>query len=526
MSDFRKRIVNFSIVYWFLILVYGMAVSETNVEQIGSRIEQWCSLFYLCVYPVLYFAIIFATKRERKNAYKKDEYYIMQFPDINGLNKVSDTGFWYFFKRVAWIIILMVLSVLFAYRNVFSTFFVEFHNMVWKVDSLIAIIGVIVAIYALLFAFFSIIVEKLNNKCMFFKSYDLPIVKWSNRITTISLVDLVIYILLCITYKKCWLLGVFEVVWFLLIGINVIMYIWALSMPMGIEKRVIRRIHHLYRRKRVYMTPNKKWFKSNVIRQVAKLLNDYEKTLYKINYDNIENIEFDCVLSKKRENIDISVIRYYLFAGIAFGIMLLFGLTLPATLDMSQRNIYLIITLLSLMPLINPLIDKNTFINNYRYINRMGFFSIWGYYIKLANKEKRIYISLYDYSFSVYRKYLIRLKRLVCFYNLAVNMKYDDTEFIDGIAIECLCAYVSDLSRSNMYKKGLIVPILICGCLSNNQRNENMNKIKETLKQINIDRREQETSIKISLLMLRDMQGNDVIFNIMGYEKELLEIFD
>ena len=525
MSEISKRIVNFSVVYWFVILIFGKVVLGIKVEQIGNRIEQLLSIVYLCLYPLYYFAILYASKRERKNTYKKDEYYIMQFPDINSLNRVSDTGFWYFIKRIAVIIIWMICSILFICRDALLIIFVEIHNKIWKDDTLITIIGVVVAIYAFLFAFLPIIVEKLNNKCMFFKPYDLPVIKWSNKITTISLIELLVYILVFIINKKDWLLGAFEVVWFLLIGANVIMYVWAFIMPMRIERRVINKIHLLYKRKRIYMTPNKKWFKSDFIRQISKLIDHYEKILHNINYENIENIEFDCVLSKKKENIDIAVKRYYFLVGIAFGIMFLFGVLFPGTLDLSQRRTYLLLTLLSLMPLLCPLTDKNIFINNYRFINRMGFLSIWGYYIKLFNKEKRMYITFYDYSVSAYRKYLVRLKRIVCFYNLAINMKYDDVEFIDGIAIECLCAYVSDITRRNIYKKGMLVPVLICGCLSENQRTENWKNIKEMIKKVNIDKKEQEMSIKISLLMLRDMYGNDANFNTTGFERELYDLF-
>ena len=524
MSEISKRIVNFSVVYWFVILIFGMAILETKVEQIGNRMEQLFSILYLCVYPFYYFAILYGSKNE-KNVCQKEEYYIMQFPDINSLNRVSNTGLWYFIKMSVVVMLMVICPILFVYRDVFFAFFEKFHNNVWKIESLSSIIGVIAAVYAFLFAFFPIIVENMKNKYMFFKPYELPIIKWSNRVTTISLIELAIYILINIIYKKDWLLGAFEVIWFLLIGINVIMYIWAFSMPISIEKRVIKKIHNLYPRKNIYMTPNKKWFKSNVVGQVAKLLDDYEKTLYKINYDNIENIEFDCVLAKKRENIDSAVRKFYFLIAIAFGIMFFVGFQVSVTLDMSQRMPYLILSLISLMPLMNPLMDKKIIVNNYRYINRIVCFSIWGYYIKLANKENRKYISLYDYTFSEYRKYLIRLKRIVCFYNLSINMKYDDVEFIDNIAIECLCAYVSDVSRRNRYKKGMIVPVLICGCLSENQRTENWKNIKEMLNQVNIDKKEQEMSIKISLLMLRDMYGNDANFNTMGYEKELNDLF-
>lgn len=206
--------------------------------------------------------------------------------------------------------------------------------------------------------------------------------------------------------------------------------------------------------------------------------------------------------------------------------MLLFGLTLSVSLDAMQKRLYLIITLLALMPLLIPLLDKGVVENNYMYINRLGYNSTWGYYVKLVNKEKRLYLTAYDLSFSKYRKCLINLKRLVSFYNLALNMRYEDTDAIDDTGIECLCAYITDLSRKNEYKKGMVVPILICACLSENRKKENKVSVKEMLKQIEIDSKEKTMSIEISLQVLRDLYGNDIEFNEKKYETELLELFE
>ena len=107
--------------------------------------------------------------------------------------------------------------------------------------------------------------------------------------------------------------------------------------------------------------------------------------------------------------------RFYRLAIVAIGIMLLFGLTLSVSLDAMQKRLYLIITLLALMPLLIPLLDKGVVENNYMYINRLGYNSTWGYYVKLVNKEKRLYLTAYDLSFSKYRKCLINLKRFFHF---------------------------------------------------------------------------------------------------------------
>ena len=104
-------------------------------------------------------------------------------------------------------------------------------------------------------------------------------------------------------------------------------------------------------------------------------------------------------------------------------------------------------------------------------------------------------------------------------------MKYEDTEYIDDIGIECLCDYIKDLSRRESYKQGMLVPILICACLSEHKKDENTTIIKGMLRYLQISSEEQFKSVQVSLQVVRNLYGNDSKFDKEKYEKELEGLF-
>ncbi|MBQ8326731.1 MAG: hypothetical protein IJX86_06625 [Lachnospiraceae bacterium] len=531
MRDFTKRIVNFTIVYGFIILVFCVAIFSTPEESQGNRIETVISLLYLCVYPAYYFVIIYASSKAKKTNYLVRDFYIKQFPDLNALNKANDTVFMGGVRGaktgVTIFSIYPIVCLLAIYWEYLIVFFEEIHTIIWEKDSLVAVIGVIVAIYAFLFAFYPIIVAKVNSECILFESQELPVIKRSDRVIVLSLATLLIYVIAVLFGVEASWRGAIEVAWIVTISISIMMYLEAFILPKKNEKNILKRIHHLYRTKRIYVTPNKRWYKGSVIRYIAKLLEEYEKTLRKGKFDNIEHIEFDSIVSNRKENYIMATKKYYIFSVCVIVIMLLFGriLSILGELGVQESKIYLLITMLAVLPLINPLIDKNAIKNNYGYINCIGANSSWGYYIKLANEDKNIYISSFGDSITAYQRLLSKIKRIVCFFNLAMNMKYEDADYIDDVAVDCLCAYVCDMSRKDRYTKGMIIPIMICGYLSENQRSENMKKIKKMLKHISVDKKEQEIAIEISTLIIRELYGDDCSFGIIDCKEELENLF-
>lgn len=520
MTEKQKHVVHFSIVYFFVVLVFSIEVLALKVERIGDKIEQLFSIIMLLVYPMYYYLVLFTGAKAKERNFKTSEYYRWQFPDIKNKGKNFSILSIYF---TLFIVVIIIVS-LFTYRDNLAIFFTNIHEKIWEGVTYDIIIGIVIGIYAFLLAFFPIVVAYLNNSCIFFRPYDLSVIKWSNRITIISLVEIIIYILLNMYGSTVYCLGVFEFAWILLIGLEVILLVWAFFMPIRMEKKVLRKVEKLYCRRKIYVTPNKKWGKGDFIKQITDLLVYYEKILRKIKIDSIEDVEFNCILSPKKENKDLAKKRYALLVVIVFVVVMWMGVLLIFSLDVSHRKLYLIITLLAIMPLIYPLIDKDIILNNHVFINNICFISTWGYYIKFKGKNKRIYVTSDDYSSSIYRKYIASLKRIVCFYNLAINMNYEDIKYVDEVGINCLCDYIIDRYESEQYQKGMVVPILMCACLSYNNKHNNIKNVKEMLRHISIDQEERALTLKLCIQILRDIYGNDVQFYTNRFEDELLEM--
>lgn len=86
---------------------------------------------------------------------------------------------------------------------------------------------------------------------------------------------------------------------------------------------------------------------------------------------------------------------------------------------------------------------------------------------------------------------------------------------------------VEDMLKQKKAVKRMIVPLLIYMELSEKSKNARMKKIKEVINKLNVNPQEQEMLINISILILREMYGDDEIFekkkNI--YSKEYKKIF-
>lgn len=392
------------------------------------------------------------------------------------------------------------------------------------INTSITLIGGVVGIYAALFAFFPIIVSYLRNRCIFFDPYELVIIKINIFLVICSVVLAVTYFVLNIMKVTSDCLCIFAGMWVLLIIAIVIIYIACIFIvPLIIEKIILSKLELLG--KRIYITPNKKWWRSNVIKLIDKLLNSYTKALKKIEFNKIESIEFASSLSSKNENIILAKKRLLKICAIVVGILILFGVEFSEALTPFQKIEYLFLTLLSALPIAIPIINKEIIEENYAYINNLGCsFSTWGYYIKLNNMKECIYFPAYGFSFSKYHCVMMNLKRIACFFNLSIKMKYEDTECIDDIEIECLCDYITDSFYRNEYTAGMLIPVLICISLSEN-REKSRQFVKEMLSQVSIDKKERDISIDFSLEVLRNIKGNDKVFKRGKYKMEMLDLF-
>lgn len=531
-SDSKKRIINFTVTYIFVLLIFGREVFSIEVKESINRIDYFLGYLCLYIFPLYYYLVIQTCEKVKANHFQTNKYYATQFPDINNLKRVKYLGvdaiighllnaIFYMFLAV------ILLSIIVNNNERIKAFFSSVHENIWREEEYSAIISLLLAVYALVFALVPIINTYVNRKCMFFDSQELPVIRYSNYTTGISLGVVFIYFLSKIVISESFWFGFLEFLWIALIVTNILMYICMWYMPVHTEHKVLNRIDQLYCKKKIYMTPNKRWYKGNVIRQINYLVNNYKKSVKKIEFDNIENIEFACILASKEENMKLAIKKFYSFFLITVCFIFIYMCYIIPLLSEEIRWAYLMITMLGFMPVFTLFLDRKIITNNYKYINRIGYMSYWGYYIKLFNKKDKIYITSFDHSCSQYAKYLIKLKKIACFYNLAIHMKYDDVESFDDIGIECLCNYVTDMLRRKTNIDGMVTPILICTCLSWDEKKEIRNqRVKEMIKEVDMSKGEQQIAINTSLQILRDIHGNDDAFFVMGYQKILLDLFE
>ena len=195
MGETVKRVVNFCAIYYFIVVVFSIEVLTSEVNKSIDIIDQVFPIIFLCIYPLFYFLIVWASKK-RREADDVEDYYETQFPDVNSLKKANESEFSYCFVYLMIISAFMIVAMLVVYREAISLFLEEFHGNVWLNESVSTIISIVVGIYAFLFAFFPIIISYLKDKCLFFEPFDIPIINWSRRVTVISLVIVIIYIIL------------------------------------------------------------------------------------------------------------------------------------------------------------------------------------------------------------------------------------------------------------------------------------------------------------------------------------------
>lgn len=520
MTNIPKRIANFCVVYYLSIFFFSIQVFVVSCENAFTKIlDSIMAIIFLCIYPLFYFLSIWGC-RKYKEQVKAKEYYQMQFPDIDALKKAGKHLIFSYVIPLLIMFLLIFIAFIIDNFDRIKEIPINFHDKIWYEQNMITIIGSVVAIYAFLLTFLSIIVSYLDNKCLFFRPFDLPLINISIVIMVISLLISMIYIFFSIYFKNHFILGVCEIIWFLLILIVMVIYMMAFLTQ--IEKRILRKIHNLYGRKQIYITPSKKWWKGSVIKQLSYFLKGYNKILNNNFFMSIQNVEFGCILLKKEENIKLAKKKIYLLAVRILVILFIYGFCLKISFSALQQKIYFMITLLSSMPLLIPLVERHIVVDNFAYINSLGALSEWGYYITLNNNRIK-YVSTYDiFSNSKYKKYLVKIKQIACFYRLAINMEYEDEECIDELCISCLCDYVRDLEKQKKYHNGMLVPLLICACLSKNKNNED---IKKMLQKLKITDSEKFKSIKISIQILRDLWGDDLSYNELEYEVKLLGLF-
>ena len=498
---------------------------ELSIYNFAEKMNPVISLIFLYMYPFLYYLFFKVIKRVKKEFHEEKGYYRIQVPDNKALNIAKQyddaDNFKLFLKYIIFIIFVAAIYKL-CWHNIQKPKidFVHISKKEWSNN----ITGLLVTIYAAYFALFPVLSSYLNNRCLFFNIYDLPDIINGNRVMRISIGIFVLYIFAGCIDKASYITHFILALCCVLVLINGLIYLRAFTNPIKIEKRVIKRIDRIYGNKKIYDTPNRTWSKGRTIRQIAILLKEYEKSLEKINIEKIEDINFGCIFSGKKVNECLAKEGYYRIVRVVVGIVVPCTCLVSKSFDtFPNRMIYLILSFVAVIPLLIPLFNQKVIKNNYLEINCVAYNSKWGYYIDL--KDKNMYVTSYDCSRSKYGRWIITLKRMVCFFNLALKMKYNDIQRIGSLGMEYICDYVVGQLKTNKYRKGMAIPMLICACVSDENKTIECT-IKKVLLQINMDKQEKEITTKVCLQILRDLEANDEEFYKAKYEKKLAGWFE
>lgn len=508
MNNYKEKIIRYIAVYCGMVLFYFSIVYRIS----GFRMIP--CMVWAAMNPILYIIVVRKCNKRRE---WPDYLYRKQVQNNDILKRVLHENMVAYVSQFMVIYIAICLAVVLYLKGVnVKEFGEKIYNDIAKYgrDTIIGIIG---GAYAFYFAVQPFIIARIRDMCQFFDPYDFAVIKFSWGSVVISIIDIVLYMIFKLYDVKVWLLGLTEGMWCLLFGGAVFFCLFTIISSKIDEKIIIRNIHNIYSNKEIYVLPTKRWHVKNVIGQINRLLKKYKRLLNYAKLNKIENIEFDCVFTNRKENIELAVRKYRIFVIIIFLLIHLMGIGVALDLAIPVLP-YLFILEISTIPFVFGAIQTDNVRYYYRYFNSVFLFSTWGYYIKLDEKEKSLYILSCRYLFSPYRKLLLALKRLICFCNLALKMKYDDTEFIDDLLMKFLTSHVLDEVHSTSCNEGMILPILICSCLTRSRLTENHDKlIKDAIKRFELTEKERNLLVQMSLHVLRDIHGNDIAFKRENY---------
>ena len=515
-----KNVINFYIIY----CLFGVFFMEQYIGEYCSSISiinKFVAKHLVFIYPLVYFVGIKMINRwGREEKYKKI-YYATRCSEKNIISRIKNIDYE---KKLFGQILGMVFAIFIAALcivkiEIVKAWMEEIHKIIWTNTSIY--LALIIGIYTLIITVHPMVSSYIDKRCMLFDAYKLAPMRVVFSITMASVIDLfVIFVLYISKREHNWLLVV-ETVWEFLILVIIGIYVIAIVQPIIMEKNVIKKIDIVYNVKKNYITPSRKWYRGTAINHMENLYERYKKVAKKINLSNIRTMDFDCVYSDREENLIIAkkASRNLWIWAIWFVLTIFFVFYS----NLGSFSISCLgIAAVGIIPAIIALVDKRVWHKKYKVINELGNISVWGYYVKLVKKEKVLFFSSHYIIPSKYKKYVTRLKKIGCFYNLAVKMEYEDTKCFDFIGVDYLCDCLEDDSRINSELNGLLLaPILLCACLSMKKKKKIEKRIAEIMEKIIVEQREKEWVKRICLCVLRDIEGNDESYAKCGYQEML-----
>ena len=485
---------------------------EPDFENILEVITQ---MAYLLFCPMIYVILSYQKKvfSQKERCYA--HYYNMQFQGEDRLKYAKSTTISDVRRTVK--ILFGVIALI---------------SLVYVIDELIEIyvpireeiieegpVGIIIGMYGLIIALFQWSKMEVDKKCMFFSVDNLPVFKRCNRKITLSVVILIAHITTFFVVKNSVeILCFMELLWFILFGSILFDFIYMFYEQIDIERNVIKKIDRYYHTEKILVLPQRIWYKGAAISKFTDLLNNYYRMSSKISLEDIEKIEFSSIFDEGNNNKKRAVIKYYIYSVSAFIILVAAICFLTRELNESLRIVYGSVTLIGFLPVMLLWLSPKYIERNFRFVNWMTYISWWGYYIKVKDKKVEKFVSSYGIKYSVYQKLVLQLKRVICFYNLSIKMKYHDEDDFGMCGIDNICAYISDKEHKGENVEFMLIPLLICVCIYDQGHKNNNSSVKKIIENVGISR---ETKIKITylcILVLRELHGDDRSFEEEKYK--------
>lgn len=463
------------------------------------------------------YVIIYTLQKEIDSYQEKREYHRKQHSYENRIKKwrVERSSIYYILKMIGIVIGIVFILFLMIYR-------IQLWQKIESLDLSIPTelegnqVSIGIAVYGVILTMLTVVGSYLKQKSFLFEIDQ-------NQMIKRSIFFMLISVLSFLVSGGLKLFGLNE------IG-NIVRIIWIVSVVASIylllytliaiyretyEKKIIKDMYKLYWREKITITPNKVWCKSNMFEGLGILFSGFMKKSKKFAKKRMRCIAFGNVYEKNEENKEIAkrkIIDVISILGVI--IFETFTTMVMGVSPYKYSNIFIISYWIQILIPIGILFRY--MFNNKEDIRFMNFFqnNQWGYYV---GEEKVIYIPEFDSSSKICGKYLMEIKSIIAFFNLARNMKYEDLESrkVESYYVDCMIEHIrnnlqdvlDDKKKNDMVYA--VIPIVICGCLVENGIKKVRDEIQCLLQDMQLDKDDQEFIEKTSLCILRDFVGND-----------------
>lgn len=466
---------------------------------------------------------------------KKNQYYRPQFNTKNKIRNWRDSSVSSCGVKLLMVLIspiVMLVAALVLDRFVKSLFDVSLSTLMieWNLVKITFgdrdAIAVVSAIYAVFIAGIPVINMYVKNKCLLFEFDEIPSVKLFTRLFWGSVICLLIwgisdYLIIHFTINNLiWICNISFIMWAFILIVDVILFVYIWSPLNKFEKKILNQVDELYWNRTLYVIPCKTWYKSQIIVVLGRFLKQYYRNARRAFSDIIVDVEFGNIyvenkvndlLSKKKGRSVVIVIS-------VLGVVSVLGFLT----SQGEASAFFGIMAGMIVPYWVIFLGVKSEKPMYRWYR--SFFSYsWGYYVKTTKSVK--YVSAYDSKYTLYGRTLKSLRKIVSFYNLSLHMQYYDIEEekIGAWCIEGMVDYLGEIKKQKS-ADALIIPILVCFCLNFNRNKERVIKnkrLEEYIEQMHLCKREKDLISKIVLLVLRDLTGDDKLYQLeeAGYKK-------